>query len=549
MDDNQTQQALDALADLFLTGTTPTISNTGPAVTGNPPPVSDIKATQIPPEAIRELDGPTPLRMPPQANRPPEHESEIVTAILDEPLVPQLKFTGEQPTSQAKKPTAISARIEVVILGHLPGFGGPWLTQYAHDIAKEIGNVAVLHIDDDDIDLELVAARGELGAKAAHEAAAELIEGITDRSLGGLMRAMTHDHVACLLIHFTDPTSPAQAQHINQFNRWTLVCGDYETAIVSGATMINDIINVGSDRPADDLDIGVVVMGADEHESSNAAARINELTLAQSSTPTALRAWRKQMVPVSTHSVGRFSLADDQNASWQSFFDNEPQTVQPVQVVVEIDDELFEDALDQEEIIALNQSASETHIDDLVAATYNPPREDVVNQPITAGSAGSFNEFDRPSEELFIEQDPMPEPSEEPELASLLMRDELDGSVMLDARCPHQSQTEIVLDQNGRMHLLRRHRSTAKGDVEGIRSALVDLIDTRAWVMEHFELLRLTKRQCQFDDTAEPTLHLFTDDARTAVTLVGRIGQFVRLHLLQQIKVGAESTWFCAPLN
>jgi hypothetical protein len=63
------------------------------------------------------------------------------------------------------------------------------------------------------------------------------------------------------------------------------------------------------------------------------------------------------------------------------------------------------------------------------------------------------------------------------------------------------------------------------------------------------DLLQLTQRQCRFDATAEPVLHVFTDDAKTAAALVGRIGAFVKLHLLKQVEVGTESTTVSMELN
>jgi hypothetical protein len=122
--------------------------------------------------------------------------------------------------------------------------------------------------------------------------------------------------------------------------------------------------------------------------------------------------------------------------------------------------------------------------------------------------------------------------------------------VALAARCPKHRQTQIVLDEHGVLHLLRRHESDGSEDAAlALRSAVLDLIETRAWVREHAELIAMTQRQCRFDADAEPVLHLFTGEAKLGAALVGRLGEFVRLHLLKEVRVGKQSTWFSTELN
>jgi hypothetical protein len=123
------------------------------------------------------------------------------------------------------------------------------------------------------------------------------------------------------------------------------------------------------------------------------------------------------------------------------------------------------------------------------------------------------------------------------------------GGVALAARSPRHPQTQIVLDENGVIHLLRRHTAGDEDPAMSLRAAVLDLIETRAWVREHADLLAMTQRQCHFDLRAEPVLHLFTDEAKVGAALVGRLGEFVRLHLLKEVKIGRQSTWFSTELN
>ena len=82
-----------------------------------------------------------------------------------------------------------------------------------------------------------------------------------------------------------------------------------------------------------------------------------------------------------------------------------------------------------------------------------------------------------------------------------------------------------------------------------MRGLILDLMETRAWAHEHIELLQLTQRQCRFDTAEEPRAHLFTDQAKKALGMIGRRGSTVNIHLLQQVSLGNESTWVCNDLS
>lgn len=133
---------------------------------------------------------------------------------------------------------------------------------------------------------------------------------------------------------------------------------------------------------------------------------------------------------------------------------------------------------------------------------------------------------------------------ETPELVRYL--GERGGFISLEARCPHHPRIQLALDEEGVIHVLR-HRE-AGPVAEGVRGAIADLLEAAAWVRENLATLRLTQRQCRFAD-AEPVMHLFTDDAKRAAAMVGRLGAAVQLHLLQRVRVGDESAWHCNDLN
>ena len=128
--------------------------------------------------------------------------------------------------------------------------------------------------------------------------------------------------------------------------------------------------------------------------------------------------------------------------------------------------------------------------------------------------------------------------------------------VLLKAYCPQHSQVQLVLDPSGRVHLLMHHTGLDRDDREGaiagrmrMRASVADLIEVRDWVHRHFDLLKLTASQYFFDHRVQPQMHLFTDQAKAGVSLVGQLGPLVRVHLLQRVHAGGGSEWISTELN
>lgn len=131
----------------------------------------------------------------------------------------------------------------------------------------------------------------------------------------------------------------------------------------------------------------------------------------------------------------------------------------------------------------------------------------------------------------------------QPHLASYL---NLPGAVSLTARCPQHPEVELVLDDDGGLHLLARHQ---QADDSTVRDAMYQLLDARGWVDQHVLLLSMTQKQLRFDLQIRPVVHLFTDDARGAAQLVAHSARFVKLHLLTEVVVADNSAFYCTELN
>ena len=122
----------------------------------------------------------------------------------------------------------------------------------------------------------------------------------------------------------------------------------------------------------------------------------------------------------------------------------------------------------------------------------------------------------------------------------------LPGCINLVARCPQHPLVELVLDEEGGLHLLAQHQQASKTSVG---DALYEVLDARGWVDQHISLLSLTQKQLRFDMQIRPIVHLFTDDARGGAQLVANAAKFVKIHLLTQVTVGNQSTQYSTELN
>ncbi len=636
MDDIRTQQALDELADLFLTGQGP-VADPPPPPPPDVPPVTPVTpaissatsaAGPLPIESKRdELVGPAPIRLRPKLTEKPK-------AVMPVSYTPPIEGNAPlrlQPEADGSPIASIgevevqedaaegfvvqdesgefddrvvdqSVAVEAVILGNLPGLSGPWLTQYAQLLAQQEGPVAILHVDDDLIDLELVEPTNrdapDRGVSLRMPPGGGKIDPRT--ILEALLDSVdSPDSVPKTVLVHVDPQHDegglARALCIDD---WTLMCGADDLAIVAGYKMLKSMVE--KDSAVAGKRLGLMIMGSDPEASRGAARKFQSASASFLHTPVQLLGWQKQMVPVNLRHLGRF---EDVEAVWPRLAEWF-EMVAPVEAVG--DEEMAESvsAVMQESVTEPIATIAELPIPAIetraraVAAqqvafipepTSRPKSSELFDElleaPVGPGklgqaTRGELAEAQTPAPtrlaqpEPVIQAEPAPGPAikpaseqpqatpavspaaqpaepvaiDEPDLVELLMAGTgaVAGGIALEARCPHQSQTRLMLDQAGRLHLLCRHDSEG---FDSLQSAMVDLMQASHWVREHLELLALTQRQCRFDVSCEPVLHLFTDRADWATALIARLGESLKLHLLQEVVVGEESAWFCTPLN
>ncbi len=532
MDDDRTQETLDTLADLFLTGTRPAASRPEP----NPKPVRT----------------PPPVRLAPKlqarANQRPAHEPgpalKLHPAAQDEPApqaTPQAPAEAQAPQAQPPAPAAPdntpAAYVEAVMLGNLPGLAGPWLTQYAQLLAEQDGPVAILHVTDEQLRVDLVQPMKQASDLLTDTALPEHADELQD--LLDQLTQHAHTPVRTVLVHLEASTHTPTLDWLMRLDDWTFLAGSDDAAVLSTYQALKNLHDANPAAAA--KRVGLMVLGSDEPAALAASHKLNQTAESFLRTPIQLLGFLQRMSPANARPICEFPTEHTpwpQTLDWLTQLPNPEQDEAPAARI--------------EPAPPVSPPAPEPApawatmpIPEAVAASDPEPAASptVQPQPIAAPQPTAQPTPTAPAA-------PPVAPAAEPDLPALLTAAEgpIPAGVPLEAVCPQQPLVQLVLDEQGQLHLTRRH-DPKRPNIDGLQAAVLDLLEARRWVTEHLDLLRLTQRQCVFHDNAQPTLHLFTDRADWATGLAQRLGAALKLHLLKPVTLQTESGWFCTPLN
>lgn len=465
---------------------------------------------------------------------------------------------------------------QAVYLGNLPGFAGPWLAQYAQLLAVRKQRVAIIHIADELAEVQLVSPLGVPAAEPVRQG-----ESIVD-----LFERLACDRISPLtqwLVHLPTPLSQDSKELGHDFDCWTLLTGADDAAVASGVQWLTKMLD--DDRRHVYRQVGVSVMGSDPSRGQEVAKRIDAGSRGLLQQPVALLPSRRQMAPVNIQTIAVFAPAMEMWAEMTAYL----SSVDAAQVSYAPSDEAAPATPSIEEAASYEASFadSERGVDSFrlpesrrVSPQRQSPSQLIAKQeepPITAESSSSHSAA--PAVEPVIVQTPIapaaaaapisePEPVQTASATDTVEapkafdqdvvsseRESLDyvrwiipGAVSLEARCPYKPSVQLALDQQGQLHVMA---GAADADNQGRspREMAMDLLEVRQWAIDHLSLLGLTQRQCRFDLTADPVVHLFATDGIAATTMARSLGTSIKLHLLQQAHIGSQSTWVASPLN
>jgi len=417
--------------------------------------------------------------------------------------------------------------------------------------------VAILHVIGDRVDLEVVTAERQTVrpgiddpiTPGSHADSQTLVDRLERLSIDAVSAVSTW------LIHLPSPTDPTQLPRAAAIDHWTILCGGDDMAVAAATRLLQTMLE-SAGQPGDGTRVtGVMIMGSDEGKAREAIDKFNAAAVGFLRQPVELIGSRKQMTPVHMRALGGCGGTDIWPAL-HGFLKSLPTgddaaTVPPGAAATTDTTPASETTVYDHATTAVIEPPSElehlTHVDPpmgarpqpLAASHSSPSSSTSPRSPRgqSTGQAPPYRDGAPPT--------PAPSSINEPDLVCLLTgaAAPLAGGVALQAHYPRQPDTQILLDQQGKLHLLRRQVAS------DLRAALVDLMEARDWLREHIDLVALTQRQCRFDTESEPILHLFTADAKNAVAMVSKLGPSVKLHLLQEVRIGSARTWVCTDLN
>ncbi len=548
------RRTLDVLGDLYLTDA----GELSEPDSSLPPSVGASAAVVDPPPRPRPVVrsmSPASIRLAPKT-RPqfPVGSRPVVAArtasVCEHP--PQSSESRRQPTDSGQRDRRrpedqANGEIEAVFLGNLPGFAGPWLMQYAQYVAERVGTVGVVRLGGDEIDVSVVSpgdhrVRAHDSGDASGRSVARWLVGLPATHA----RELSHARSGC--------------------DRWTLVCGADDTAVVGGYQLLKGLLGDDGDVADDDQDgdglvrpsdLGMMVMGSEEEVSRVAAKKLNHTACNFLDSQIEFRGSLKRMMPVNEQALIERDL--EHGDVWPQVRDAIADATEQIASSPCVDDSADPGA-------AAEDSLEHQRLDE------QRDERDLLREPVIA----SFAEASRANRSSISA--PIDRAEQEPRGGHRHARPETPTAVpptdrletprpdpsalwsgdgeLLAARCPRHPGVQLVMDSDGRVHLLHAcvlADEEAVGQAASLREAMAELIEASRWAREHAQLIELTipdrPAANTADRTTEPTCHLFTDQAKAAAALLPPWGHVVKVHLLQCARIGREVAWVSAELN
>jgi hypothetical protein len=560
MNDPRTRKALDALADMLLTG-----------------PV-------VEPAVSAKRSAPAPQN--------------------------RLRLSGGSSSDSDPSP----AVVEALMLAHLPGYATPWISQYAQHAAQRSGPAALLRIEGEHVEIELfgkdaVSFRPGSGDSPSLAPSA----GGSAAALDQLLADLT-DHVAAWIVVINPVTDPAVQARLDDFARWTLLTGGDDAAVVGAYRLLKTLLQ---DRksPGPRSGVGVMVMGCDEAAGAAAVDRIRRAAAAFLSIPVQLEGTWPKMTPIHRRFLGRFASAGP-NRLWpqlrnfihsigspESDTDERDSTrsllseLELQALTSELDDDiesvvadelprnpvLIDPPLGEQSFSSPFKSARQAGPispdsimppDEPMIVAPPPPMtratptpspapvtRPVAIPPVPVGSGSGFYPSPTPTPVQHSSQPVFPAPSAPPPASHAPvfppakptaapgptnLAGYLPGLSPLAARCPRHAAVQLAVDSFGHVHLL------LAAIEQPVTPAIRTLLEARQWAGEHRSLLALTHPSKTFDPQSEPLIHLFTDQPRLAADLAfagPSDRRPLRLHLLKPVAFAGNTIYIHEELN
>ena len=156
---------------------------------------------------------------------------------------------------------APAAEVSVVLVGNLPVMAGPWMSQFADEVARGAGPTALVRFERDELTLELMRADGRQLPPAGPGALARWLP----RAASGIRR-----WVLCV------PAETAPEEVLAAGHGIVLLTGADEAALTGAYLRLKYLADQGINGGAPVSRVGLVVVGAAPEQAAAAAHRIAE---------------------------------------------------------------------------------------------------------------------------------------------------------------------------------------------------------------------------------------------------------------------------------
>jgi len=450
------------------------------------------------------------------------------------------------------EPAPTAPVVEAVLLGHLPGYASAWISQYAQHLADREGSSALIRTDGGALTVDLFDSEGEPGPQPLGGGRSLAPD------LNGLLGCLDDlaDGVGAILLVIDHLDRPAQRRRAWDLARWTILSGADDAAVVGAYHLLKTLL----DAPEAEMPpqgVRLMFFGCEEDRARDAVARVNRAASAFLETDVQMAGVRKRVQPIHRRSLGEFRLPAHTD-HWPYLRDLLRQIGQEGHAPESPDE--FEDSEHAPLISAEELAALTGHADGspppLATPAPPPPRVDVVkpvwpqtppvrrrkteartSDPAEAASSAATKNVAAPprppAEAEAIETDC----AADTEATAIELHTYLPQATVLKATSPRHPGVQLSVDGEGQLHLAMR-----SADV-GVSQSLRDLLQAGNWAQEHRQLIGLTCSDRSLDAEQALHLHLFTDQPRPAVELSAAglpEGRRLHLHLLKMMDVSGR---------
>jgi hypothetical protein len=385
--------------------------------------------------------------------------------------------TGGNGTARDGAPAPAVGEVTVALVGNLPVMAGPWMSQFADEVARGAGPTALVRFERDEVTVELLRADGRQVPPAGPGA----LERWLPRAASGIRR-----WVLCV----PADTPPEEVLAVGQ--GVVLLTGADEAAVTGAYLRLKYLADQGINGGAPVSHVGLVVVGAAPDQAAAAAQRVADAARGFLGIEVEALAPLQRIGRVESSARAVYAAADCPDlvgfaselararAAGSSRFDAAPMPMEP--------------AVEPKPIAAPASAAAPAHA--------TPAPAPVVADPVAAPAAAARPAPAAPASRPAPAYAALPV-AQLPERLVPLLR----GLRPLGIACPVAHEVELALDDDRRMHVVGRADQLAR-----VRIA-------HTWATMHRELLGMAFPELK--GGFEVRERILLGDAREAITLHG----------------------------